>query len=114
MSKLFYMAHPLGSDYDREQNIARAERWLAFLIHAYPQYAFVAPWVAYAKILPETTDNRDRGIRDDLNVLRRCDGIVLVGGRMSPGMVSELEEALWKKMDVLDLIHLGPEPGQLL
>ncbi len=114
MSRIYYMAHPLGNGYDRPLNIARAERWFAWLLYKYPEYAFTAPWIQYAKALPETSDNRDRGIRDDLEVLKRCDGIVLVGGRLSPGMACELEEALWKKMDVMDLLHLGSEPGHLL
>lgn len=108
---MYYMAHPLGNGYDRIQNIARARRWFNYLLQAHPEHGFTAPWLLYAEMLNESDSNRDRGMRDDLDCLRRCDGIVLVGGRMSPGMVEELVEAVEHKKKVLDYIHLGSEPG---
>jgi len=108
---MYYMAHPLGDGYDRIQNIARARRWFNYLLQEYPMHGFTAPWLLYAEMLNESPSNRERGMRDDLDCLRRCDGIVLVGGRMSPGMMEELGEAQANGRQVLDLIHLGSEPG---
>lgn len=109
--RLAYLAHPLGPDGPaRVENIARAKRWLAFLIAAYPDTAFVCSWVAYAEVLTESPENRARGMRDGREVQRWCDAIFLVGGRLSGGMAAELEFAHAEGQEVEDLLHLGSEP----
>lgn len=53
---------------------------------------------------------RARGLEHDCNVVKRCDGLVLVGGRMSSGMAIERGAAESHGRDVVDLTHLGDEP----
>jgi len=106
---VYYMAHPVGSDATRADNLARAERWFRWLIET-TDYAIVAPWLLYCRAWDERPDRRERGIRDDLAMLVRCDGIVLVGGAISAGMRAELDAATARGLAVLDFTHMGPEP----
>lgn len=107
---IIYMAHPVGHDPERDENLARARRWFRWLLDEYPQDAIAVPWLAYCSALDETPANRERGIRDDLAQLRRCDAIALVGGRLSPGMAAERDVAVINGLKVIDLRHLGAEP----
>lgn len=109
--KVFYVAHPLGKDHgERLLNMEKALRWLHWLITRHQGIAFMLPWYPYCMVLEETPENRQRGLRDDTWMLKRCDGIVLCGGRLSPGMEVELAEARQLNMEVIDLLELGPEP----
>jgi hypothetical protein len=92
--ELFYVAHPVGMDHGKRLlNVANAKKWIAKLVEAVPDIGFVAPWLPYVEVLDEGK-YRARGIRDDLEALRRCDGIVAVGGQgMSSGMKAEWSKA---------------------
>lgn len=106
-----YMAHPIGSDQQRPDNIRRAHRWFRYLVEAFPEYAICVPWLPYVENLDESW--RKRGLRDDLLVLDRCDLVILVGGRISAGMQEEALRAKELGKRVVDLTHLGvlPPPG---
>lgn len=90
-------------------NIASAKTWLGWLIRRYPSITFIAPWIA---ALDGGGDDdldlaqRARGLRDCCRTIRRCDGLVCVGGRISGGMEQESAAAL----RVIDLTYLGREP----
>ncbi len=109
---VYYTAHPLGTGLERTANIARAKRWLAWLLKTYPDDAFVLPWVPYAEVLPDCSSSHTRGLRDDLDVLARLDGICLVGGKLSPGMLVERNYHIETRVEprILNLLHLGAEP----
>lgn len=105
---VWYVAHPVGGDV--VGNLSRVRDWLRFLLDEYPDTAFTIPWLAYVEVLDESLDaHRIRGIRDDLAMLERCDGLVLVGGRISPGMELELTHATEHGLQVIDLLYLGKE-----
>ncbi len=106
-----YVAHPVGPDGpERVANLERVRRWIRWLIDTRPDLALSIPWLPYCEVLDESPINRQRGIRDGIAMLDRCDAIVLVGGRMSPGMVDELRRAAMRGLKVIDLLHLGAEP----
>jgi hypothetical protein len=107
-----YVAHPVGADTATgiAANVARAHRWLAWLLAAEPDVAFCMPWAPYVATLPEDAHNRARGLRDDLAMVGRCDAIVLVGGRLSSGMALERAEARRLGLAVHDWTRLGEEP----
>lgn len=109
---VYYVCHPLGTGEARVANLARVKRWLAWLTGQYDD-AFCCPWVALAEALPDHPSAHERGLRDDLSILRKCDGLVLCGGEISRGMRAELLEYCRTRAPVLtimDLIELGPEP----
>jgi len=119
--QIVYMAHPLGGDVD--SNCVRARAWLRWLMDHEPDTAFCVPWLPYVdvgrpdeKIGPGAIDPdslpeyRARCLRDDITIAGVCDGIVLCGGRISPGMRMELNEVLRHGGFVADLTNLGVEP----
>lgn len=94
-------------------NIANAKVWLAWLTRAFPTITFIAPWIA---ALDGGGDNdldpamRARGIRDCCRTIRRCSGMVHVGGRVSSGMTEEAKVAA----QVVDLTFFGRRPPATL
>lgn len=118
---IVYLAHPLGGDTDR--NAARARRWLRWLMDCEPDIAFCCPWLPYVDVgrpeektgsgavdpdsLPEY---RARCLRDDIEIAGRCDGIVFVGGRVSPGMQMEADAVQEAGGWIVNLTDLGEEP----
>lgn len=103
-----------------KRNVDRALRWLAWLRKSFPETTFIAPWIATIQSLggDGTPEEREAGLVDDCAVVERCDGIVLVGGRISSGMRREMEHGqafwLWDPGDdifwVHDLTKLGHMP----
>lgn len=92
-------------------NLARAKRWMAWLTAADDGCAFVAPWITAVEILrDDVAEDRARGMRDNMVSLRRCDALVLVGGRISPGMALERAEAEVYGLTVIDATDMGEEP----
>lgn len=109
---VWYFAHPVGNarltSATVAENIARAKRWLRWLIDREPAVAFAAPWIPHVECIGSdgTAAQRARGLRDDISVANLCDGIVLCGGEITAGMIHELEVC-----DVVcDLTCLGLEP----
>src|SRR5678809_190463 len=74
-------------------SLDRALRWLAWLRAAFPEATFIAPWIATIQSLggDDSPALREAGLVDDCAVVERCDGIVLVGCRVSDGMRREMQ-----------------------
>lgn len=72
-------------------NIDRALSWLSWLRRSFPETTFIAPRIAAIQSGEDNGDpaQREAGLVDDCAVVERCDGIVLVGGRISIGMQRE-------------------------
>lgn len=97
--KVWYLGHQFAADTRRGElrNLESTEAWLAALSCAEPSTAIIAPWVTGLRAQIE--DDRDpaaraRAMERNLAVVRRCDGIVLCGPRLSRGMRDELRAAL--------------------
>lgn len=105
--RVLYMAHPVGGDV--AGNVRRALGWLAWLMACEPDVAFIAPWLACIAAGADDSNPRarERGMLDNLATVVRCDGIVLVGGRISIGMQRELNVAVQRELDIDDLTDLG-------
>jgi hypothetical protein len=83
-----YVAHPLGSGYDRETNRERAAAWVGWLADRY----YVAPvctWITLAEVWPETM--RDTGLEVDRALVEMVGTVVLCGDHVSPGMRLEAQ-----------------------
>lgn len=106
---LIYLAHPVGHDpAERASNLENTKLWLSFLV-ANTDWAICCPWFVYVSTFDESF--RKRAMRDDLMNLSKCDGIVLTGGRISPGMKTELGLAQMGMMQVFDLTPAGYSPS---
>lgn len=110
---LSYVAHPVGA-LTRDgvmANVARAQRWLRWLILSFPDVSFVVPWMPYVMVLDDHDPaQRARGMADGAEVLTRCDRIDLVGGDLTTGMEAELRLAMKLGHRVENHLKYGPEP----
>lgn len=126
---LLYFAHPVSGgatgtpakiEATIQANLARARRWVNFLLHEMPDVALELSWLSYIEALTEGQQHRERGLRDDEINARRCDGIILCGGMMTNGMERELravqegvrQDALpfQRSAIVIDLLSWNAEP----
>jgi hypothetical protein len=108
--RVCYMAHPLGADAaTREANRQRAQRWYKWIIDTF-DVAVCADWIIGSGLWDERQECRDYGLAMDVAIVSKCDEIWLVGGRISPGMQTELQHAVLSDLRVVDLTFLGPEP----
>lgn len=109
MTEVVYLAHPVSGD--AIGNAARARLWLRWLMDSEPDVAFCAPWLPYLDVCDDDDPaQRERCLRDDLSIAVRCDGIVLVGGRISSGMKLERDAVLNAGGWSADLTSLGLSP----
>jgi hypothetical protein len=108
--KVFYVAHPVSGDVDG--NIKRAFQWLRWLRRQDSRSAYQAPWIAAILSGEDDSDPRarERGLLDCEATAAKCDGIVLVGGRISVGMARERDACIAGGGVVVNLTHLGEEP----
>lgn len=106
-----YVAHPVGSDVPG--NIARTKRWLRWLIDKVPNVVWMCPWLPYLDVLDDKNlEDRTWAIQADCEIARHCDGIVLVGGRISEGMAAEVAAVQGHPVLVFDWTYLGDEPPE--
>lgn len=108
-----YLAHPVSAPtlHEINRNLDNARGWLHFLVDATP-WAISAPWIPYVETLAESA-YRERGIADDLEMVRRCDLVVLTGGRISHGMEQERWAAIEADIPVCDLTPFGTSAPSL-
>lgn len=92
---VFYLAHPVGAATPDgvADNLASARTWLKALIDGCPNVAWCVSWLPYLDVLEDSGSNRERGLRDDCEIVRRCSAVVMVGPRESEGMRREAEAA---------------------
>ncbi len=107
---VMYVAAPVSGNVNA--NLARAMRWLRWLRARDTDAVYIAPWIASILSGEDDSDpaQRERGLRDCVAVVSRCDAVVLVGGRVSSGMQREREAIEAKGGVVIDLTYLGEEP----
>lgn len=109
MTPVCYVAHPYGGD---PANLTRARRWLHWCIRWFPGRAFLAPWLEECAGGPETPEGRELGLEHDRAIVRLCDEVWWVGGRVSEGMMVEARTLwdYWREPCVRDLTGIGAEP----
>lgn len=113
MPEVVYLAHSVSGD--PVGNAARARRWLRWLMDAEPDIAFCVPWLPFVDVCADDNPaERKRCLRDDIAIAKRCDGIALVGGRVSEVMQLEMEAVIGGGGWVVDLTGLGAAPSEVL
>ena len=106
--KLIYLAHPVrgGTNEETARNLKRAREWYSWALAQ--GVAVAAPYLIECDDGDDSDDaERERGLRRDCEIVRRCDELWLVGGRISPGMARELAVARKHGITVADLTPLG-------
>lgn len=108
--EVFYVAHPVSGDIDA--NIANVIGWIHWLTVNDPSRIYIAPWIPEVLAFKDdplvvqknqaTKDFYDRVLADDMTVVGKLDGILLVGGRISEGMSRELAAANKRSLTVQD------------
>lgn len=97
-----------------ESNVRRAMRWLVWLRRKFPGDTFIAPYVASILSGEDDADpaQREAGIVDTCATIERCDGIALVGGRLSLGMEREVIHGVGHRIGfaVFDFRAFGSAP----
>jgi hypothetical protein len=106
MKPLIYVAHPYGGC---PEALDRAELWLDRLSTLMVRALFWAPWIQLCRLWPDAGETRERGLELDLACVARSDGVLMVGGKVSPGMQLERQSA----RSCLDLTEFVA-PEQLL
>lgn len=107
MKPIIYVAHPVSGDV--RGNVDKVCEWLRWLTAADPSRIYIAPWVgeviAHFDMDPIPAAFYDRVLSDDEEVVRKLDGILLSGGKMSTGMKRELAACWDEGKPVYDLHH---------
>lgn len=107
--QVVYVAHPVSGNV--AGNIASAEALYAWLVEMHPDVAFVMSWLVDVLTGDDLDpERRERGLRDCEAIAARCDGIVLVGPRLSTGMMRELAACRDAGGWVSNLTALGATP----
>lgn len=117
------LSHPLGErDADwgmkRGDNLANAMDWFRFLKDTLG-WAICYPAMAYLAAVDDVF-HRPSMITDIIEIMGKCDVLVVCGGRASPHMRIELDHARRRSppLPILDLVDLGyrtrPEQGEVM
>jgi hypothetical protein len=110
---IIYMAHPVGAPTPQglQDNLTRAKKWVRWIFDHYPNTAVLANWLYECEVLDDfNPEHRKLGLQHDFAILRRCDELWLVGGRVSNGMMAERQAAWNAGIPVRDLTPLGDWP----
>jgi hypothetical protein len=113
---LIYMAHPVRpiEGETLAGNIERAEAWLRWCHERCPAWIVIAPWLAELRAYGVSEEGeraqRETGMARQLEVVRRCDGVLLVGGRVSPGMREEARTSLLSGGEVHKVMYSDDPP----
>lgn len=107
--KLVFVAHPLSGDVTG--NLILAKTWLRWLINENPDCSFCLGWAPYCEVLDDDDpEHRERGIRDGMEMLSRCDELWMVGSRLSNGMADERDKAIALGLPVYSYVGLIDAP----
>lgn len=88
--KLIYVASPYAGDV--KKNIEFAKKACRHVMNE--GHAFFAPHLLYPQFLNDKNPaERQSGLNMGLAMLTRCDELWCYGGRISPGMLLEIQEA---------------------
>lgn len=107
--RIVWMCHPVAGDV--QANLVRAKRWLRWLYSKFDDVDFAADWIVCCEVMEDADPaQRERGFRFDEEMVRRCDEVWLVGGRISSGMAREAAMGRAHDKGIRDLTSLGEEP----
>jgi hypothetical protein len=106
--EVWYLAHPVSGA--PRENAHKAIAWIKYLTLEYPERIFIAPWVAEVLAFADDVVDPafyDRVLSDDEQVVARCDGVLMVGTHVSPGMAREAKAARLRGKPVVDITGIA-------
>lgn len=101
---VWYVAHPVSQDVDPnsptfgergpqhfQKNIDNAKLWMAWLMENDRTRVYIAPWITEVELVNTglLVTSYDEALNDDEEVVRRLNGIIMVGGAITTGMNRE-------------------------
>jgi hypothetical protein len=107
---IIYMAHPVhpAEGETVESNLELALAWLKYCHQRFPAWTVFAPWIPDCEIYDDSDpEQRHAGIERNRRVVRVCDGVILVGLRISSGMRAEARESFASGGQVFSLAYAG-------
>lgn len=106
--RVVFVAHPVSGDVPG--NLARARRWRRWVIDECRMVP-VMDWILHCEQYDDgDPQQRTDGLEQNRSLIRRCQEVWLVGGRISQGMAAEAGYANTSCVPVRDLTWLGSEP----
>lgn len=92
-------------------NINRALRWWRWLHLGIPDVVWAMSWFVNVTANGEADPVLiERGLRDDCEVVRRCDALMACGQRVSSGMRREAEAAHHVGLELFQIVGINREP----
>lgn len=101
--KIFYLAHPLATDdeFTFDDNMEHVV-WAVRQCYSAGLYV-VAPYHTISLALDENNlEHRRVGLEVDCNIVRKLDGLILTGHKLSSGMMVERKVAMAAKLQIFD------------
>ena len=92
----------------RGDNLSNAMLWFRFLKDCLG-FAICYPAMAYLAAVDDVF-HRPSMITDIIEIMEKCDVLIMCGDHVSPHMRIELSHAQRRQLPVLNLIDLGPRP----
>ncbi len=102
---MYYLIHPVAPEgiETPHSNVESALTYLDYLISKY-DLPVAAPWIPYVLLYGDDASHRERCLRNSVYMVRRFDGVIMVGPRYSAGMQAEATVARELGKEVIDAI----------
>ena len=108
-----FLTHPIGErdaewGVARGNNLANAMAWFRLIVDA-TRWSMCYPEMTYIAAVDDVFHQPAR-LAASIEILERCDVLVMAGGFNSPHMRLQFAHARRRKLPVLDLLDMGASP----
>lgn len=110
--KRWYFAHRVGSAEPggQDQNVRDTKAFCRAILDEDPPWTLCVPWLLRAELTADDhPSSRARALDEALSALVTCDGLLLAGPVLSPGMRTELRMAVLSGIPIVNMVGLSVE-----
>jgi len=102
---MYYLIHPVAPEgiETPDSNVESALTYLDYLVREL-SLPVAAPWVPYVMLYGNSPEHREACLENSIKMLKRFDGVIMVGPRFSAGMRAEARAAMEAGKEVIDAI----------
>lgn len=100
-----YVCHPYASDPQGNTEIVR--NLCLDLSGIYEDVLFVAPHVAFSFLEEKKTCTREKAMRMCIDLLDRCDALLLCTSEITSGMAEEIDYSIDNGIPIIEVSDLG-------